>query len=159
VINVSWDDTSTYVAWLTRKTGNPYRLLSEAEFEYAARAGTRTAYPWGTEVGKGNANCDGCGTQWDNKQTATVGSFAANGLGLYDMIGNVDEWTEDCYRDSYSGAPTDGSAWTTGDCRTRVLCGGSWGSDPRYLRSTFRLRNTTDVRYSNNGFRLGRTLN
>ena len=97
VIDVTWDDAQTYVAWLSKITGKPYRLLTEAEYEYAARAGTETAYPWGDEIGDGTmANCDGCGSQWDNKQTAPVGSFAANGFGLYDMVGNVWEWTEDC---------------------------------------------------------------
>jgi formylglycine-generating enzyme required for sulfatase activity len=107
VINVSWDDAKAYVAWLAKKTDKFwYRLLTEAEYEYAARAGTTTAYPWGSAIGKNNANCDGCGSQWDGKQTAPVGSFAANGFGLYDMVGNVSAWTEDCYHDSYSGAPT-----------------------------------------------------
>ena len=89
VINVNWDDAQQYVAWLSRVTGQPYRLLTEAEWEYAARAGTTTAYYWGDEIGKGNANCDGCGSQWDTKQTAPVGSFAPNAFGLYDMAGNV----------------------------------------------------------------------
>ena len=119
--------------------------------------GRQTAYPWGNAIGKNNANCDGCGSQWDNKQTAPVGSFAPNGFGLYDMVGNVWEWTEDCYHDSYDGAPADGSAWTGGDCSS-VSRGGSWepsadrvrlwippaipgSSAPRY-----RLRNTTDYR-------------
>ena len=109
-------------------TGKPYRLLTEAEWEYAARAGTTTAYFWGDEIGKGNANCDGCGSQWDDKQTAPVGSFAANAFGLYDMAGNVWEWVQDCYHDNYDGAPTDGSAWTSGDCSLRVVRGGSWNS-------------------------------
>jgi formylglycine-generating enzyme required for sulfatase activity len=124
VINVSWDDTKTYLAWLSRKTGKPYRLLSEAEFEYAARASTTTAYYWRDEIGKGNANCNGCGSQWDGKQTAPVGSFAANAFGLYDMAGNVWEWCEDAWHDNYNGAPTDGSAWLQGgeDSR-RVLRG------------------------------------
>jgi formylglycine-generating enzyme required for sulfatase activity len=89
-----------------------YRLLTEAEYEYATRAGTETAYPWGAEIGKGNANCNGCGSQWDGKQTAPVGSFAPNRFGLYDMVGNVWEWVEDCVHPSYNDAPTDGSAWT-----------------------------------------------
>ena len=129
VINVTWDDAKRYVAWLSRMTGKPYRLLTEAEWEYAARAGTQTAYSWGDEIGKGNANCDGCGSQWDNKQTAPVGSFAANAFGLYDMHGNVWEWVEDCFHDNYEGAPDDGSAWTAdGDCNSRVLRGGSWST-------------------------------
>src|SRR5689334_11194399 len=127
VINVSWDDAKAYVAWLSRKTGKPYRLLSGSEYEYATRAGTQTAYPWGDAIGTNNANCHACGSQWDAKQTAPVGSFAANGFGLYDMVGNVREWTEDCYHDTYSGAPTDGSAWIEGgNCYDRVVRGGSF---------------------------------
>jgi formylglycine-generating enzyme required for sulfatase activity len=98
VIYVSYGDTQTYLKWLTRKTGKPYRLLSEAEFEYAARAGTKTTYYWGDKIGQANANCGDCGSQWDNKGTAPVGSFAANSFGLYDMAGNVWEWVEDCYK-------------------------------------------------------------
>ena len=115
VINVNFDDAQRYVAWLSRMTGKPYRLLSEAEYEYAARAGTQTAYPWGDEIGNRNANCDGCGSQWDGKQTAPVGSFPPNQFGLHDMIGNVFEWTEDCFHNNYERAPADGSAWTEGD--------------------------------------------
>ena len=104
-----------------KKNGKDYRLLAEAEYEYATRAGTQMAYPWGNEIGKNNANCTGCGSRWDGIGMAPVGSFAANAFGLYDMVGNVSEWTEDCYHDSYNGAPADGSAWTSGDCR--LSCG------------------------------------
>jgi formylglycine-generating enzyme required for sulfatase activity len=100
-IYVSWDDAKAYVAWLSRMTGKTYRLLTGAEWECAARAGTKTAYYWGNEIGKNNANCDGCGSQWDNKQTAPVGSFKSNAFGLYDMAGNVWQWVEDCYHDDY----------------------------------------------------------
>jgi formylglycine-generating enzyme required for sulfatase activity len=158
-INVIWNDAQTYVAWLSRITGKKYRLLSEAEYEYAARAGTQTAYPWGDEIGKNNANCGNCDSQWDGKQTAPVGSFAANGFGLYDMVGNVWEWTEDCYHNSYNGAPADGAAWTGGDCGGgRVVRGGSWGSSLDFLRSAYRLRNPTVYRDLSLGFRVGRTL-
>ena len=140
-------------------TGKPYRLLSEAEFEYAARAGTQTAYPWGDDIGKNNANCAGCGSQWDNMQTAPVGSFAANQFGLHDMLGNVWEWVEDCLHYSYEGAPTDGSAWTAGgECSRRVIRGGSWHSDPEGVRSASRLRGTSVFRFDDLGFRVGRTL-
>jgi formylglycine-generating enzyme required for sulfatase activity len=158
VVNASWDDAKAYVAWLAKKTGSPYRLLTEAEYEYAARAGTTTAYPWGGAIGTNNANCRGCGSQWGGKATAPVGSFAANGLGLYDMVGNLYEWTEDCYHDSYIGAPTDGSAWTSGDCRTRVARGGSWGDYPQDLRSARRRGSTTANRSNLFGFRVGKTL-
>ena len=160
-INVSWDDAQTYVKWLSRITGKDYRLLSEAEYEYAARAGTETAYPWGDDIklaGKAMANCDGCGSQWDNKQTAPVGSFAANRFGLYDMVGNVWEWTEDCGNDNYQGAPTDGSAWTSGECSRRVVRGGSWDYDPGVLRSADRGRYVTVLRLNLLGFRVARTL-
>jgi formylglycine-generating enzyme required for sulfatase activity len=104
------------------------------------------------------ANCDGCGSQWDNKQTAPVGSFAANAFGLYDMIGNVWEWTEDCWHDNYRGAPTDGSAWTSGDYTFRVVRGGSWGSYPVFLRSAIRFRYSAGYRSIYLGFRIARTL-
>jgi formylglycine-generating enzyme required for sulfatase activity len=159
VINVSWDDAEAYVAWLSKKTGKSYRLLSGAEYEYATRAGTQTAYPWGNAVGTNNANCHACGSQWDAKQTAPVGSFAANGFGLYDMVGNVREWTEDCYHDSYSGAPTDGSAWIEGgNCYDRVVRGGSFLLAPAFLRSASRYWFTTDYRLRYLGFRVARTL-
>src|SRR6185295_13805483 len=89
VIFVSWDDARAYIAWLSRMTGKPYRLLTEAEYEYAARAGTQTSYPWGDEIGKNNANCNGCGSQWDGRGTTPVGSFSPNRFGLFDMVGNV----------------------------------------------------------------------
>jgi formylglycine-generating enzyme required for sulfatase activity len=129
VIDVSWDDAKTYVAWLTEQTGKPYRLLSEAEYEYSARAGTQTAYPWGKDIGNNNANCKGCFSQWNAEQTVPVGSFKPNAFGLSDMVGNVWEWVEDCYHDNYDNAPTDGSAWITGgDCKSRVIRGGAWTS-------------------------------
>jgi len=127
-------------------------------YEYATRGGATTAYPWGGTIGKNNANCIGCGTQWDGKQTAPVGPFAANGFGLYDMVGNLWMWTEDCDRYSYDGAPTDGSAWTSGDCHVRVLRGGSFFTYPFVLRSASLSRVTADARNNFVGFRIGRTL-
>jgi formylglycine-generating enzyme required for sulfatase activity len=168
VINVSWDDAKQYVAWLARITGKEYRLLTEAEWEYAARAGTTTAYSWGDDIGKGNANCYGCGSQWD-VQTAPVGSFTPNDFGLYDMHGNVHEWVEDVWHGNYSGAPVGGSAWLEGaDRRQRVIRGGAWSNHPPYLRAAFRGWETFDyyrngnvdnVGVNNVGFRLARTLN
>jgi len=158
VINVSWTDAQDYVAWLSKRTGKRYRLLSEAEWEYAARAGSDKAYAWGDEIGTGKANCDGCGSLWDNQQTAPVGSFAANKFGLFDMSGNVWEWVEDCYRDNYDGAPSDGTAVTGGDCRRRVVRGGSWGADPPFIRSASRFPRAPDYRSSSLGIRVGRTL-
>jgi formylglycine-generating enzyme required for sulfatase activity len=158
VINVSWDDAKEYIAWISKQTGRSYRLLSEAEWEYAARAGSTTAYSWGESYGKGNANCAECGTQWDNKQTAPVGSFAANAFGLYDMHGNVEEWVEDCWHYDYRGAPTNGSAWTNGDCSRRITRGGSFNNLPGALRSANRLVHPTGHRFFNLGFRLATTL-
>jgi formylglycine-generating enzyme required for sulfatase activity len=158
VIDVSWIDAKGYVAWLAQKSGKPYRLLTEAEYEYATRAGTTTAYPWGGAVGTNNANCFGCGSRWDNRQTAPVGSFAPNGFGLFDMVGNVWEWTEDCYHDNYNGAPGDGSAWTTGECKNRVVRGGSWIGTPDCIRSANRYRCTVVNVGPTLGFRVARTL-
>jgi formylglycine-generating enzyme required for sulfatase activity len=158
VINVSWDAAQQYVQWLSRATGQYYRLLTEAEWEYAARAFSTTSYFWGDEIGKGNANCDGCGSAWDNRQTSPVGSFQPNAFGLYDMAGNVWQWVQDCYHDNYDDAPADGSAWTSGDCSRRVVRGGSWLSEPRSLRSANRGTNTTVGRSGDLGFRVGRTL-
>jgi formylglycine-generating enzyme required for sulfatase activity len=138
-------------------TGKPYRLLTEAEWEYAARAGTTTVYYWGDEIGKENAKCNGCDSQYDGG-TSPVGSFKPNAFGLYDMAGNVWQWVEDCYHGGYDEAPTDGSAWITGDCGRRVVRGGSWFNYPVALRSAFRYGHVTDYRLSFLGFRVGRTL-
>jgi formylglycine-generating enzyme required for sulfatase activity len=158
VINVGWKEAEQYVAWLAAVTGQPYRLLTEAEWEYAARAGTTTAYYWGDNIGTGNANCIGCGSKWDNQQTSPVGSFKPNAFGLYDMAGNVFQWVQDCYNGTYDGAPTDGSAWTSEDCSRHVVRGGSWHIDPRSLRSAARVGATPDNRVYFLGFRVGRTL-
>jgi formylglycine-generating enzyme required for sulfatase activity len=158
VINISWNDVQGYVAWLSKQTGKPYRLLSEAEWEYAARAGSDKAYSWGAEIGKGNASCDGCGSQWDGKQTAPVGSFAANAFGLHDMHGNVFEWVQDCFQDNYNGAPADGSVRSDDDCKRRVVRGGSWFWIPSSLRAAYRSMFAPDVRDYSIGFRVGRTL-
>jgi formylglycine-generating enzyme required for sulfatase activity len=158
VIYVSWGDAEAYVAWLSRMTGKGYRLLTEAEWEYAARAGSTTAYFWGEEIGKGNANCDGCGSQSDKLGTRPVGSFKPNAFGLYDMAGNVWQWVQDCYHDNYNDAPTDGSAWTLGDCSLRAVRGGSWFDAPRVLRSAIRDGLTPVDRTDTLGFRVARTL-
>ena len=130
VINVSWDDAVAYTQWLSSQTGENYRLPSEAEWEYAARAGSRTMYSWGNDIGVNRANCDGCGSQWDAEKTAPVGSFSTNRWDIHDMHGNVAEWVQDCWNWNYKGAPADGSAWESGDCSERVLRGGSWRSEP-----------------------------
>ncbi len=158
VINVSWDHAKRYVRWLSRKTAKPYRLPSESEWEYAARAGTETAYSWGDEIGVNRANCRRCGSQWDRSKTAPVGSFGANTWGLHDMHGNVWEWVEDCWNRSYAGSPVDGGAWLTGKCDRRVLRGGSWYSFRRNLRAAARDWNIYVVRGVGIGFRVARTL-
>ena len=157
MINVSWFDAKEYVAWLTQKTGQPYRLPSEAEWEYSARAGTQTPFYWGARVGTRQANCRDCQTG-AGVEPLNVGNFPANAFGLYDMSGNVAEWVEDCWNDNYRGAPKDGSAWTTGQCRLRVLRGGAYDSAAKYVRSAARFRYDSDVRYSANGFRVFREM-
>ena len=129
VINVSWSDAKEYVSWLSSQAGQTYRLLTEAEWEYAARAGSTTQYSWGNDIGRNRANCGGCGSPWDNSKTAPVGFFGANAFGLYDMHGNVWEWAEECWHDSYWGAPSNGDAWLGGDCSQHVVRGGSWNDD------------------------------
>lgn len=156
VTDVSWRDAKAYLAWLSQKTGKAYRLPSEAEWEYAARAGTKSTYWWGREVGSRFANCRECGGS--GQQTLATGSFAANPFGLFDTAGNAAEWVEDCWNDSYRGAPRDGSAWTNGQCGQRVLRGGSFDSQARYVRSASRFRYDLDVRYYANGFRVARDL-
>jgi formylglycine-generating enzyme required for sulfatase activity len=159
VINVSWNDAKEYVSWLSRKTGQSYRLLTEAEWEYAVRARSTSTYAWGDNIGTGNANCAGCGSQWDSKQTAPVGSFAPNAFGLYDMHGNVWEWCEDNWHKDYTGnPPPDGSVWRGGDDTLRVLRGGSWFNVLQYLHSAFRSGYAPDNRSNDVGFRVARTL-
>ena len=174
VVCVSWDDAQAYVAWLSRETGEEYRLPSESEWEYAARAGTSTSRYWGEgESGQcrhangGDESMKERYSDWrwtvascpdGHVHAALVGSFAANDWGLQDVLGNVREWTEDCWNDSYAGAPSDGSAWEYGDCARRVLRGGSWGAGPSGLRAANRSSNTTDNRFDGNGFRVARTL-
>jgi formylglycine-generating enzyme required for sulfatase activity len=165
VINVSWDDiTKEYLPWLSRKTGKSYRLLSEAEWEYAARAGTTTPFSTGRTITPEQANFNGDSTYGGSakgvyrQKTVEVGTFPANTFGLHDMHGNVWEWVADCYKDSYAGAPADGSAVTSGDCGSRVLRGGCWDYIPRNLRSADRDRDPSGSRNSIYGFRVARTL-
>lgn len=157
-IKISWHEAKAYVAWLSKKTDKPYRLLSEAEWEYVARAGTATARPWGEAVDRNHANCDGCGSSFDDDRSAPVGSFAANRFGLHDVLGNVWEWVEDCWNGSYSGAPSDGSAWTSGECNRRVHRGGSTFNYSVNVRSAKRARLTAVNRGYGGGFRVAKTL-
>ena len=164
VVCVSWDDARAYVMWLSRKTGETYRLLSESEWEYAARAGTTTPFHFGATISTDQANYDGNYTYGSGRKgkyrerTVPVGSFAANGFALHDMHGNVWEWVQDCWNDGYAGAPRDGGAWERGACSKRVLRGGSWNLYPRFLRSAFRFRYSTRYRYNIIGFRIARML-
>ncbi|MGB5260110.1 MAG: SUMF1/EgtB/PvdO family nonheme iron enzyme [Gammaproteobacteria bacterium] len=156
VINVSWHDAQAYARWLSKQTGQEYRLPSEAQWEYAARAGSDYSYWWTGMQSDIYANCFDCGSDWDGQQTAPVGSFKANRFGLYDMTGNVQEWTTDCYHNSYIGAPDDGSAWTSPDCSQRVVRGGAYSSPPDTLRSAKRGQLSQDTRLDNLGFRIVR---
>jgi formylglycine-generating enzyme required for sulfatase activity len=172
---LNWNDAVAYVEWLGRKTGKPYRLLTEAEWEYAARAGSTTRYSFGNDAiemchygngadqtarsrsaaasGSTIVECrDGFAT------TAPAGSFAANEFGLQDMHGNAWQWTADCYHQNYDGAPADGAAWISGDCSRHVVRGGSWDISPRSLRSALRGRAASASREFDQGFRVGRTL-
>ncbi len=159
VINVSWDNAMQFVGWLSRVVGKEYRLLTEAEWEYAVRAGANTRYSWGDDPGKDNANCDGCGSQWDRKQTAPVGSFKPNAFGLYDMHGNVWEWVEDSWHDNYEGAPADGSAYLRGsDPNYRVVRGGSWRNDTEFISASVRVKRNSSVQFDTLGFRVARSL-
>ena len=164
VIEVSWKNAKGYVEWLRRKTGKRYRLLSEAEWEYVARAGTTTPFHTGRTISTEQANYDGNHTYGSGREgayrerTTPVGSFEPNGFGVYDVHGNVWEWVEDCWNISYRRAPTDGSAWLRGDCDRRVLRGGSWLNEPGNLRSANRLRYSTGDRLIRIGFRVARTL-
>lgn len=159
VINMSWNDAKQYVAWLSQSTGKEYRLLTEAEWEFAARAGAKIRYSWGDDPRAGNANCDGCGSPWDLKHTAPIGSLKPNAFGLHDMHGNVWEWVEDTWHQTYDGAPTDGSAWLRGgDPSYRVFRGGSWRNESEQVRAAVRFRRNINVRFDTLGFRVARTI-
>lgn len=170
---LDWKDAEAYVAWLNAKAraarpqiaagSGPYRLPTEAEWEYAARAGTTTARWWGEAIGSGHANCNGCGSQWDNKLLARVQSFPANPFGVSGMLGNAWEWTADCWHPSYVGAPADGRAWTDSFCTKRAIRGGAWNNVPVFIRSAARAgasgNGTGDYDYSTlTGFRVARDL-
>jgi formylglycine-generating enzyme required for sulfatase activity len=157
VINVSWNDARAYAKWLSRKTGKQYRLPTEAEWEYAARAGNAEKIWWDSRVDVKQANCFNCGSEWDGKRTAPTGSFKDNAFGLYDMAGNAQEWTEDCYHTSYSKAPDDGSVWLTPGCTQRVVRGGGYTSPLDSLRYGKRGQYNQDTRLDNLGFRVVRS--
>ncbi|MFM0300666.1 SUMF1/EgtB/PvdO family nonheme iron enzyme [Paraburkholderia sediminicola] len=156
--DLSWDDAQQYVKWLSKTTGKPYRLPTEAEWEYADRGGTTTAYWWGDQMRKGNANCKDCGDPWHKEGPEAAGSFAPNPVGLYDMNGNVWEWVADCWHNSYQGAPTDGHAWDSPSCDMRVIRGGSWREGGSYMLSATRFKYSASVRQSQDGFRVVKDL-
>ncbi len=158
VESVDWNDVQDFIKKFNQKTGKVYRLPSEAEWEYAARAGSTTQYSWGNYIGKNRADCDGCGSQWDRKSTAPVASFKPNAFGLFDMHGNVWEWTQDCWNTSYKGAPNNGSPWLKGDCGRGVVRGGSWYNYPSNLRSASRSWSGRANRVNYRGFRLIQVL-
>ena len=157
--NVSWGDAQQFVGWLRQLTGKPYRLLSEAEWEYAARGGTSSAFWWGDQAGSARADCKDCGGEWDRKQPGAIGRFDPNPFGLHDMNGGVAEWTADCWFDDYRGAAEKAQARDRKNCQQRVLRGGSWKQEAEHLRSTARHYYDALVPYSGNGLRVALTLN
>ncbi len=169
VINVSWHDATQYTDWLSKKTGKPYRLLSEAEWEYAARGVTKatepaTPFSTGAVINYKQANYDanftynGSPPGLYRQKTVDVGSLPRNAFGLYEMHGNVWEWIQDCYKPSYEGAPTDGSPVISKDCSLHILRGGAWNYYPKLLRSAYRYATAPEVRLNNAGFRVARAL-
>jgi formylglycine-generating enzyme len=173
VVCVSWEDATAYVRWLSRETGRRYRLLSEAEWEYAARAGTASARYWGDDATRacdyGNGADLAATTQlpaarhWGSAPcsdhhayTAPVGRYRANAFGLHDMLGNAGEWTQDCWNGNYSGAPAGQRAWSTGDCALRAVRGGAWDDAPTGLRAAYRVGSPTSIRLYSRGFRVAR---
>jgi formylglycine-generating enzyme required for sulfatase activity len=173
VTDVSWDQAQRYVAWLTQRTRQPYRLPSEAEWEYAVRAGSETQYNWGNVVEFACQNANGfdragrkAHPQWDWQiecndgygEAAPVGRYAPNGWGLYDMLGNVWEWVADCWHADYTDAPSDGRAWVEDGCAKRVNRGGGWGNHPRSLRVSNRDGDPAGARSDGLGFRVARDL-
>ena len=159
VINVSWENANAFTEWLSQQTGERYRLPTDAEWEYAARGGTATRFWWGDQVSEGNANCAECKSLWDGEKSSPVGSFDPNPFGLHDTAGNVFEWVADCWNDSFSAAPADGSALDKPGCGVRVIRGGAWSFPPTEIRSANRWRNFQSRRSDDTGFRVVRELN
>ena len=172
VINVNWDDAQAYVTWLSNETREAYRLLTEADWEYVARAGTETARYWGESSSGQCRYANGADVMaleenpfWRTAPCsdgfagpAPAGSYEPNAFGLYDVLGNVWEWTQDCWNERYAGAPVDGTAWEAGDCASRVSRGGGWGNAPERLRSASRSRDSVGERQDTGGFRVARTI-
>lgn len=158
VFNVSWDDARAYTEWLSRQTGQRYRLPTDAEWEYAARGATRTRFWWGDDVGQGWANCAGCGGLWGGEKTSEVGRFEPNPFGLHDTAGNVFEWVADCWNDTFIVAPSDGGALQKPACGIRVIRGGAWSFPPKEVRSANRWRDFQPRISDDTGFRIARDL-
>jgi len=158
VANLSWADAQQFVEWLSKVTQKPFRLPSEAEWEYAARGGTRSKFWWGDQLQADMANCKGCNEPYESSQPLKVGSFKPNPLGLYDMGGNIHQWVADCWHKNYQGAPSDGSAWVDNDCLSHVIRSGSWKNDPSYVRPSSRDHYDTSVRYPTHGLRIAHSL-
>ena len=156
MINVTWKDAVAYTNWLSEQTGHRYRLPSEAEWEFVARAGSASRYWWGSEVVEGKANCFDCGSSQAGQFTAPVGMFEANAFGVYDMAGNVREWIQDCKTRNYENAPSDGSAVESEGCTARIVRGGSFASPSNKLRSSARDSGAADARFDDLGFRVAR---
>jgi len=158
VVDVSWDDALAYTRWLSKQTGKRYRLLSEAEWEYAARGGTTTSFWWGTKAGTGNAHCFDCKSEYNTSKPAKVGTYKPNQFGLYDTAGNVYEWVHDCYHRDYKDAPVDGSVWEGGDCEVRVVRGGAYRSPANSMRVENRETFKSDKGQYNVGIRVARDI-
>lgn len=154
--DVTWKDANDYVNWLSCFTGARYRLPNEAEWEYMARAGSATKFPWGNEIGEAKARCLSC--EGGLPQPIEVGNFAPNDFGVYDTVGSVGEWVEDCLNNDYSGAPANGSAWVSGQCYYRIVRGGGWYGDAKFLTSSYRNYKNVDARDDTFGIRVARDI-
>lgn len=158
VVNISWEEAKAYTDWLSGQTGHRYRLPTDGEWEYAARAGSTARFWWGDDTQVARANCEGCGSLWDGEKSAEVGRFPPNPFGLHDIAGNVWEWVEDCWSDTYAEAPTDGSAFESVGCGKRVIRGGAWSFPSQEMRSANRWRDFPTRRSDDTGFRVVREL-
>jgi len=156
MVFVSWDDANSYARWLSKQTGHKYQLPSEAQWEYAARAGTQTAFWWGNDVGAENAHCFDCKTGLNPRRPTKSGRFKANAFELFDTSGNVMEWTRDCFHKNYKDAPEDASVWEGGDCGVRVARGGAYGNTGKSLRNAARARRPAKKGNDETGIRLVR---
>ena len=158
VTNLSWTDAQQFLKWLSSITQKPFRLPTEAEWEYAAHGGTKSKYWWGDQLQPNMANCKGCNDPYESAEPLKVGSFKPNPFGLYDMGGSIHQWVADCWHKNYQGAPADGSAWLEDDCPSYVIRSGSWKNDPSYVRSSSRDHYDASVRYPTHGLRIARSL-